>query len=159
QDAPQPDPWEDWCVARDALAERALEVSESYVTPEMEGAEDLGAYGDWSTDGSYGAVWVPRNLPAGWAPYRHGHWAYVAPWGWTWIDDAPWGFAPFHYGRWVKLDSGWMWVPGNRVLHPVYSPAMVAFVGSGASRSGRITAWIPLAPGEMFRPPYRASEQ
>lgn len=159
QDAPQPDPWEDWCVARDGLAERALEVSESYVTPEMEGAEDLGSYGDWSSDGSYGAVWVPRNVPSGWAPYRNGHWAYVAPWGWTWIDDAPWGFAPFHYGRWVRLDSGWMWVPGNRILHPVYSPAMVAFVGSGASRSGRITAWIPLGPGEMFRPAYRASEQ
>lgn len=159
QDAPPPDPWEDWCVGRDSLSERALEVSESYVTPEMEGAEDLGSYGDWSTDGSYGAVWIPRHLPAGWAPYRNGHWAYVGPWGWTWIDDAPWGFAPFHYGRWVRLDSGWMWVPGNRILHPVYSPAMVAFVASSASRSGRVSAWIPLAPGEMFRPGYRATEQ
>ena len=28
-----------------------------------------------------------------------------APWGWTWVDDAPWGFAPFHYGRWVNCAS------------------------------------------------------
>lgn len=157
-DAPPPDPWEDWCVGRDRLSERAMEISESYVPPEMEGAEDLGTYGDWSTDAIYGDVWTPRSLPVGWAPYRCGHWAYVAPWGWTWIDDAPWGFAPFHYGRWVQVGFRWVWVPGNRVTRPVYSPAMVVFVASGAARNGRVTAWIPLAPGEMFRPNYRASE-
>ncbi len=158
-DAPPPDPWEDWCVGRDRLSERALEISESYVPAEMEGAEDLGAYGDWSTDSFYGAVWAPRNPPAGWAPYRCGHWAYVAPWGWTWIDDAPWGFAPFHYGRWVQAGFRWVWAPGNRVTRPVYAPAMVVFVASGAARNGKVTAWIPLAPGEIYRPNYRASER
>ena len=55
----------------------------------------------------------PGLVPAGrprWVPYRHGHWA-MSPWGWTWIDDAPWGFAPSHYGRWalrrpLGLDPG-----------------------------------------------------
>ncbi len=41
-----------------------------------------------------GTVWYPQSVPTNWAPYRDGHWAYVAPWGWTWIDDAPWGFNP-----------------------------------------------------------------
>jgi hypothetical protein len=50
-------------------------------------------------------------MPVGWAPYRHGHWAHVMPWGWTWIDDALWGFVPFHYGRWAMLGGGWGWVP------------------------------------------------
>src|SRR5207245_1389824 len=75
------------------------------------------------------AVWVPRSMIVGWAPYRYGHWAWVDPWGWTWIDDAPWGFAPFHYGRWVYVDGGWGWVPGHVVARPVYAPALVAFVG------------------------------
>ena len=49
----------------------------------------------------YGTVWFPHVTIVGWAPYRYGHWAWISPWGWTWVDDAPWGFAPFHYGRWV----------------------------------------------------------
>ena len=45
-------------------------------------------------------------VAVGWAPYRYGRWAWVRPWGWTWVDNAPWGYAPFHYGRWVQLDDG-----------------------------------------------------
>ena len=30
-------------------------------------------------------------MPEKWAPYRHGYWRWIEPWGWTWIDDAPWG--------------------------------------------------------------------
>jgi Family of unknown function (DUF6600) len=164
QQAPAPDPWEDWCVGRDLLAERSMEISDNYLAPETIGAEDLGEYGVWSVDASYGPVWTPGNLPTGWAPYRCGHWAYIQPWGWTWIDDAAWGFAPFHYGRWVLTATGWVWSPGIRNIRPVYLPAIVAFVSGGglsasiAGRAGRITAWIPLGPGEAFRPNYRASE-
>ena len=128
-EAQKPDPWEEWCLGRDQLAERAAEVSDSYVAPEMTGSEDLGQYGDWASDATYGVVWCPRGVGLDWAPYRFGHWAYVAPWGWTWIDDAKWGFAPFHYGRWMMTASGWVWVPGPRGVRPVYAPALVAFVG------------------------------
>jgi len=64
-------------------------------------------------------------MPAGWAPYREGHWAWVEPWGWTWIDDEPWGFAPFHYGRWAFVAGAWSWVPGrlDPAVRPVYAPA------------------------------------
>jgi hypothetical protein len=67
-----------------------------YVSPHMTGYQDLDAYGDWQTAPDYGAVWYPRGVADDWAPYRYGRWAWVAPWGWTWIDLAPWGFAPFH---------------------------------------------------------------
>ena len=101
--------------------------------------------------------------PAG-RPIVIGHWAWIPPWGWTWIDDAPWGFAPFHYGRWERTPFGWEWVPGKRAIRPVYAPALVVFVtssglsASGAARAGRVTAWIPLGPGEIFHPNYRVSE-
>jgi len=39
------------------------------------------------------------------------------------MDDAPWGFAPFHYGRWVYIETVWVWVPGPIVVRPVYAPA------------------------------------
>ncbi len=72
-----------------------------------------------------------RRVAPGWAPYRFGHWVWVAPWGWTWVEDEPWGFAPFHYGRWAFVESSWCWVPGPVVVRPVYAPALVAFVGGG----------------------------
>src|SRR5208337_3884386 len=85
----------------------------------------------------------PRGIVVGWAPYRYGHWAFVGPWGWTWVEDEPWGFAPFHYGRWAFVNNGWFWVPGPVVIHPVWAPALVAFVGVG--------------PGEVYVPSYRVS--
>jgi hypothetical protein len=106
-------------------------------------------------------VWYPQVTVADWAPYRYGHWAWIAPWGWTWIDDARWGFAPFHYGRWTMIGTRWCWVPGPIGPRPVYAPALVGFVGgdggglSVASSPG--IAWYPLAPGEVWRPFFRAS--
>ena len=150
-----------WSAARD---QRPVSTAYSrYVSPEMTGAEDLDAYGNWSETSEYGAVWYPRNIAADWAPYRSGHWAWVEPWGWTWIGNEPWGFAPFHYGRWVQHHGRWAWVPGTRIARPVYAPAMVAWIGTpGISLSlsiGRAPAvgWFPLAPHEVFVPAYRSS--
>ena len=72
-----------------------------------------------------------------WAPYSHGHWGWVQPWGWTWVDDAPWGFAPFHYGRWVYVRDRWCWTPGACVARPVYAPALVAWVGGDRAATWR----------------------
>src|SRR3989442_15797597 len=82
-------------------------------------------------------VWIPR-VTIGWVPYHYGRWRWVEPWGWSWIDDAPWGFAPFHYGRWAYARNEWFWVPGPVVARPVYAPALVAFVG-GSHWSASIT--------------------
>lgn len=157
--APQRDPFADEVAALELADERS--VSTRYVSPEMTGVEELDRHGRWDNDAEYGALWVPRAVAPGWAPYRFGHWAWVRPWGWTWVDDAPWGFAPFHYGRWVFVRNNWCWSPGTWVARPVYAPALVAWVGSpGVSvsiGSGPTVGWFPLGPREVFVPGYRTS--
>ena len=153
------DDFDRWSAERDRREDRV--TSTRYVSRDMTGYEDLDQYGSWRTLPEYGAVWVPARVAAGWAPYRNGHWAWVSPWGWTWIDDAPWGFAPFHYGRWVYTDSYWAWAPGRIERRPVYAPALVAFVGgssfSVSVSSGPAIGWFPLGWREPYRPWYRAS--
>ncbi len=130
----------------------------------MTGARDLGGYGDFVSTPDYGTVWFPRDTPADWAPYRYGHWSYVAPWGYTWIDEEPWGFAPFHYGRWAQIDGRWGWIPGQPTPEPVYAPALVAFIGGAGWSIGvgpegvGALGWVPLGPDEIYRPPYEVSE-
>ena len=152
------DDFDRWAQSRDRRIEQARSVR--YVSPDLVGYEDLDDQGSWTTVPSYGNVWMPSHVGRDWAPYRDGHWAYVQPWGWTWVDDAPWGFAVSHYGRWARFPQGWGWVPGPRAASPVYAPALVAFVSIGAgaySQRERPVAWFPLAPREVYRPSYRAS--
>src|SRR5579862_7465905 len=132
--------------------------SANYISPEMTGAGDLDDNGTWRYVAPYGPVWTPTAVAPGWAPYRYGHWVWVAPWGWTWVEDEPWGFAPFHYGRWAFVESSWCWVPGPVYVRPVYAPALVVFVGGGGFRPGGAgVAWFPLAPREVYVPWYRTS--
>ncbi|MFE8644099.1 DUF6600 domain-containing protein [Sphingomonas sp. NCPPB 2930] len=156
------DDFDRWSEQRARLD--AASVSARYVSREMPGYRMLDGQGDWQNDSTYGTVWYPTAVAADWAPYRYGRWEWVQPWGWTWMDDAPWGFAPFHYGRWTQISSRWAWVPGPANIRPAYAPALVGFVGSqietgtillGNGRPG--VAWFPLAPGEAWRPGYRAS--
>ena len=157
--AAPPAPAASW-AARDKQV--VYDQQPQYLPAGMTGYEDLNAYGNWVNDGSYGQVWVPRSTPPGWAPYRTGHWSYVKPWGWTWIDEQPWGFAPYHYGRWANSNNRWVWVPPQREERPVYAPALVAFVGglelaAQLGNQGRNTGpvgWFPLGPREAYVPPY-----
>lgn len=157
---PDKDSFDNWAWNRDQVEDRS--DSANYVSREMTGYEDLDEYGDWSYVAGYGTCWRPRALVAGWAPYRFGHWVWVGPWGWTWVEDEPWGFAPFHYGRWAFVGTGWFWVPGPVVVRPIYAPALVAWVGGGPGFNfsfsfGAGVGWFPLAPGEVFIPGYRVS--
>ncbi len=161
---PQHDDFDDWAFDRDRREDRV--ESANYVSPEMTGYEDLDDYGHWRYVAGYGSVWAPANVAADWAPYRNGHWAFVEPWGWTWVEDEPWGFAPFHYGRWAYASGGWCWVPGPVVVRPVYAPALVAFVGGGGGGfhfsigiGGGGVGWFPLGPGEVYVPSYRVSRR
>jgi len=164
REAPIPDSFDNFCMDRD----RREDMSESarYVSRDIPGYADLDAAGGWRTYPEYGGVWFPAGMPPGWAPYRFGHWAWIAPWGWTWVDDAPWGYAPFHYGRWVFVGGAWGWVPGPRpvgvvVARPVYAPALVAWVGGAgfglAVGVGGAVGWFALGPREVFVPAYRYS--
>jgi hypothetical protein len=176
---PDPDDFDGWCTDRDHREDNAM--SARYISREVIGYEDLDTYGTWRTDPTYGPVWVPTGVAVDWAPYHTGHWAFVSPWGWTWVDDAPWGFAPFHYGRWAYVGGGWAWVPGPVAVvaprpgvvvvagggwgvRPVYAPALVGFVGGGGfSASIAIgggvagVAWVPLGPRDVWVPGYHTS--
>jgi TonB family protein len=170
-DLPGRDSFDQWSRTRELREDRSR--SARYVSPELTGYEDLDQNGTWRMDRTYGPVWVPTHVSQNWAPYRDGHWAWVAPWGWTWVDDSPSGFVTSHYGRWAHVDGrygggGWVWVPPHRegrqdvsAQRPVYSPALVTFVGdSNSSRdfgNGGGVAWFPLAPGEVYVPAHQTS--
>jgi uncharacterized protein DUF6600 len=157
-----PDDFDTWCLDRDRRDERAAAATAQYVSPDVVGAEDLNDYGTWSSDPDYGYMWTPTRVAVGWVPYHYGRWVWVSPWGWTWLDEAPWGFAPFHYGRWAYVRERWCWVPGPRHVRAVYAPALVGWVGGAGlnvsvSVGGGGVAWFPLAPREVYVPAYRVS--
>ena len=131
-----------------------------YVTDDTTGYEELDRYGAWQDDAQYGPLWLPSAVPAGWAPYSDGRWTWIAPWGWTWVDNAPWGYAPSHYGRWVLLGQRWGWAPGRERGRVPWAPALVGWVGGhhGTNHEQRPgVGWFPLSPHERYVPGYRAS--
>ncbi|MEO8386044.1 MAG: DUF6600 domain-containing protein, partial [Betaproteobacteria bacterium] len=160
-DSPRYDDFDRWSNDRERRYENS--PSARYVSHDVLGYEDLDANGSWRQDATYGSVWFPSRVSAGWAPYRDGHWAWVDPWGWTWVDDAPWGFAVSHYGRWTNLRGNWGWVPGPAREQAYYAPALVAFVGGEnfqlrfSSGNADAVAWFPLAPHEIYQPSYVVS--
>jgi hypothetical protein len=168
------DDFDTWSADRDQHFEHS--VSARYVSTDVVGYEDLDDNGGWRPVPEYGTVWFPHTAIVGWAPYHYGHWAYIAPWGYTWVDDAPWGFAPFHYGRWISVGGVWGWVPvpprpravvGVVYVRPVYAPALVAWVGGphfavgvgvgGGFAAGVSVGWFPLGPREVYVPSYHVS--
>jgi hypothetical protein len=151
----QPDDFDVWCEGRDHRYD--FSRSAHYLSPDVVGFDDLDDYGDWRDDPSYGHVWFPNRIEVGWAPYHVGHWAWIAPWGWTWVDDSPWGYAPFHYGRWVFVGGRWGWIAGPVEVRAVYAPALVVFIGGGPGGFGGNVGWFPLGPREVFVPSYHVS--
>jgi hypothetical protein len=147
------DDWDRWNDHRD----HELESSRSYryVSPDINGAEDLDNNGRWVQDPTYGNVWAPTVAP-GWAPYRAGRWVWEDYYGWTWVSSEPWGWAPYHYGSWFNGPFGWCWYPGPIYSHYYYRPALVAFFGFGGGSGFGFgfggVGWVPLAPFERFHP-------
>jgi len=92
----------------------------------------LAAYGTWSNHPTYGSVWAPSHVAAGWRPYTVGHWD-DGNGDMTWVSDEPWGDT-YHYGHWV-FDPvlGWIWVPGN-----TWAPAWVTW-----RYGGGYVGWAP----------------
>ena len=152
--APPKDGWDGFNDQRDAYLERSQ--SNRYVSPDINGAEDLDAYGRWGYDPAYGNVWTPA-VPPTWAPYQNGQWVWEDYYGWTWVDYDPWGWAPFHYGSWYqRAGFGWTWFPGARSGRYFYRPALVGFFGFGGGIGfgfGNV-GWVALAPFEVFHPWY-----
>jgi hypothetical protein len=151
-----PDEFDTWSEGRDHRYD--FSRSAQYLSRDVVGFDDLDDYGDWRDDPSYGHVWFPNQVAVGWAPYHAGHWAWISPWGWTWVDDSSWGYAPFHYGRWVSVGGRWGWVAGPVTVQAVYAPALVVFIGGGPGGSGGDVGWFPLGPREVYVPSYHVSQ-
>ena len=165
------DQFDSWAANRDRHFDNSN--SSRYVSADVVGYEDLDDHGAWRRTPDNGYVWFPRTTEADWAPYHYGHWDYIAPWGYTWVDDEQWGFAPFHYGRWVNYEGSWGWVPtppraeGAVYVRPVYAPALVAWVGGphfaidvgvgGGFAAGVSVGWFALGPREVYVPSYPVS--
>ena len=124
-------------------------------------ADELREYGEWIVVPEYGYVWRPR-VAVGWSPYVYGRWVWISPYGWTWVSYEPWGWYPYRCGYWLTDPVfGWIWSPYNSFVsvnfvfgsnryrhHRVYfRPATVRFVPEGGT-----VRWVPLRPGERFRP-------
>ncbi|MBZ5616840.1 MAG: hypothetical protein LAO23_22790 [Acidobacteriia bacterium] len=150
------DQFDNWAYDRDRRYDRSR--SAQYLSHDVVGYEDLDDYGDWRDDRNYGHVWYPNRVAVGWAPYHEGHWDWIPPWGYTWVDDSPWGYAPFHYGRWVVVGGRWGWVAGPVAVRAVYAPALVVFIGGGGGFSGNV-GWFPLGPREVYIPSYHVSRE
>ena len=154
------DAFDSWAFARDRRDDAA--IATRYIPNYVTGYEELDQYGSWTVNDDYGPLWAPRSIASGWSPYSDGRWAWVAPWGWTWVDNAPWGYAPFHYGRWVTVRNRWYWAPGRIVGRPVWAPALVGWVGgdgwsvSFSDRRNRPgLGWYPLTPRDRYVPHYQ----
>jgi hypothetical protein len=149
-----PDALDQWAQQRDIGEDNS--PSAKYVNRDTVGYSDLDDYGTWKQDPTYGNVWTPNGVGPDWAPYSNGNWAYVAPWGWTWVGAEPWGFAPYHYGRWVYSAGYWGWAPGPIYASPFYGPAFVGWLGGFGFGFGIGWGfgWFPLGWCEPFHPWY-----
>jgi hypothetical protein len=127
------DSFDGWTLDRDKSIAKQLNDSyfDKYYDRDIYGAEDLSGYGDWVYTNNYGYVWRPYRSAissySDWSPYRYGHWRWVPPYGWTWINDEPWGWATYHYGRWVYDSGSWFWTPYGyyRNRRSWWQPALV----------------------------------
>ena len=98
--------------------------------------DQLAPHGRWVAAASYGDVWAPSGVSAGWQPYVEGEWVY-SDYGWTWVSDDPWGDVPYHYGTWAWVEPhGWVWIPGT-----VWAPAWVTW-----AYTDDYVGWAPVPP-------------
>ncbi|MGQ9918400.1 MAG: DUF6600 domain-containing protein [Bryobacteraceae bacterium] len=122
------DAWDEFNRNRDRELSRAADVYR-YVSRDIYGAEDLYGHGHWVYVAPYGWCWQPV-VAVGWAPYRFGRWVWLDWYGWTWLSYDPWGWAPYHYGRWFWWNDAWLWYPGTIVgVRHWWSPALVGWFG------------------------------
>ena len=151
-----PDGYDTWTDGRDHRWDSSR--SAQYLSHDVVGFDDLDENGDWRDDSNYGHVWYPQRVEVGWAPYHTGHWAWIDPWGYTWVDDSPWGYAPFHYGRWVSVGGRWGWVAGPAAVQAGLRARArgLRWLVAGGGIGGNV-GWFPLGPREVYVPSYPVS--
>ena len=160
------DGFDRWLADRHAHWQRLADAAPGPIPPEMTGAEELAAHGQWQEDPSLGMVWYPAGTAASWSPQSDGRWEAVEPLGQVWVATASWGFITAHYGRWHRIRDRWGWVPARQMhdrrpgptveMRPAVRPGLTVEVrpavpprppGAGAAR--------PLPPGQWHPDPPR----
>ncbi len=142
------DGFDQWTTGRDETIALRLKASyyDKYYDDDIYGADDLNDNGQWIHTRDYGYVWRPHSSAirsyADWSPYRYGHWRWMPPFGWTWVNDEPWGWATYHHGRWFYHDGYWNWSPYGyyRSTRSWWRPALVVIT---IVRNN--ICWYPLA--------------
>lgn len=127
------DDFDTWALDRDSTIASRLKDAyyDKYYDDDIYGADDLNGNGDWVYTKQYGYVWRPFpgsiSSYADWSPYRYGHWRWMPPFGWIWVNDEPWGWATYHHGRWFYTDGHWSWSPYGyyRPSRSWWEPALV----------------------------------
>ena len=150
------DGFDRWAGNRDRELRRSSAYR--YVSRDIYGVDTFDDHGAWRLVPAVGHCWFPR-VPVTWVPYRHGRWTWIDYYGWNWVSYEPWGWATSHWGRWHHDPIyGWGWYPGAPRLRHIWRPALVSFIGA-AIHSATLDhiAWVPLAPGEVYRPWYGRS--
>jgi hypothetical protein len=128
------DGFDRWAADRDEAIALRLGAAyyDKYYDDDIYGADDLNDNGQWIYTRDYGYVWRPyasaTQSYADWSPYRYGHWRWMPPFGWTWVNDEPWGWATYHHGRWFYYNGSWHWSPYGyyRPSGSWWRPALVA---------------------------------
>ena len=154
---PQSDDFDNWAFHRDRQDDNDSPPIHFHRNNRLPGP--LNEYaGHWHYEDGYGQGLDPAGIAGDWAPYRNGHWARIAPGGWTWVEDEPWGLS-FHYGRWglraefLVLGARTDCMCGQFILRPSLplSVEMGSSLSVGVDR-GPGVRWFPLAPGEVYVP-------
>ncbi len=127
------DEFDEWSSNRDSVIAKRLRDAyyDRYYDQDIYGADDLNDHGAWVHTRDYGYVWRPHtasiSVYADWSPYRYGHWRWMPPYGWIWVNDEPWGWATYHHGRWIWDNGYWVWSPYGyyRTSRSWWRPALV----------------------------------
>jgi hypothetical protein len=132
------DDWDRWVADREDAIETARSETQRYLNaPVRYGLASMSGQGSWFVDSSYGYVWQPYGIGAGWSPYWLGRWVFLHG-HWTWVSYESWGWLPYHYGRWALTRHGWVWIPGG---FNSWHPGLVGWL----QFDGRV-GWCPLGP-------------
>ncbi|MFZ1699767.1 MAG: DUF6600 domain-containing protein [Pyrinomonadaceae bacterium] len=148
------DEFDQWTSDRDATIAKQLKDAyyDTYYDNDLYGADDLSGNGDWVFVNTYGYVWRPYrtaiNRYDNWSPYRYGHWRWMPPYGWIWVNDEPWGWATYHHGRWFSHAGQWYWSPYGfyRPRRSWWFPALVVI-----NIFNNNTCWYPLSYRHRYR--------
>lgn len=148
------DDFDSWIADREAIIEKSLKDAYygKYYDRDIYGAEDLNDHGEWVHTTDYGYIWRPYQSSIGvyadWSPYRYGHWRWIPPYGWTWVNDEPWGWATYHHGRWFYLNGRWCWSPYGyyRGRRSWWRPALVSITIINNN-----VCWWPLSYHHRYR--------